>query len=282
MRSIPFSTAQFDLESIHALIAIQLGTTTLRFTSYHSTLTVGGDDYIAAPGALVTNLQFPSDGTPATADVVIMATTGGVIAPGDATRGRLDNWPITISIVDVNNLSDGAFDMIPSAVIGNVTEDTRGMVRLSVNGPLSTTAKVVTEHFALTCRADLYDDRCKVVRADFTGSTTGQATSSFVITFDSLPDARASDSTWYVEGLISFTSGPLLGYPDKPIRAWDPGTLEATLFLPVSLTDVPAGTAMDVSAGCDLTREMCFSRFDNIVNLRAETFVPPSQLITSF
>jgi hypothetical protein len=72
-----------------------------------------------------------------------------------------------------------------------------------------------------------------------------------------------------------FGLGPLADYPKFPIRAWDPDTLTVTLFLPVSVTDIPAATAFEIAPGCDNTREMCFSRFNNIVNLRAETFVPP-------
>src|SRR5262249_53212332 len=150
-----------------------LGTRTVRFTTYRSGLTVGGVDYRSAPGAMITNLQFPSDGSPATADVMVMATVGGVIEPGDAARGVFDDWPITVSIVDVNDLASGAFDMIPSATIGNCNENSHGMVTISVNGLLNTTRNVVTEHFALNCRASLYDDRCKVTRATFTGTTTG-------------------------------------------------------------------------------------------------------------
>jgi hypothetical protein len=76
-------------------------------------------------------------------------------------------------------------------------------------------------------------------------------------------------------GALYVRSGNLSGYPKIPIRAWNPATLEVTLFLPVLETDIPAGTQLEIAPGCDLTREMCFSRFNNITNLRAETFVPP-------
>ena len=56
---------------------------------------------------------------------------------------------------------------------------------------------------------------------------------------------------------------------------WDPDTLEVTLALPVALADIPAGTQFEIHPGCDNTAAMCFSRFDNIINLRAEDMVPP-------
>lgn len=350
MRTIPFSAT--GSTGIAYLVSITYGISTLRFTTYESDVVVSGSTFSAGHGAQVTNIQFPSDGSPATADVVLMADTGGLITPGDAARGKFDGWPITIQIVDPENPSSGTVDMLPNATIGNVTEDTRGLCTISVNGPLNRTRKQVTEHYSLTGREDLGDDRCKIpIRPadiarstayvasstlpllhvndahgryrtgttvedyqnvyfecttggttaataptyDFTvGNTTtdgtavftarnswlryarGQATGDFTIQLTALPDPRATDSTWYVMGGIYVCSGVLDGYPKIPIRAWDPTTFTATTFLPVSSTDIPANTQLEIHAGCDLTRDMCFSRFNNITNLRAETFVPPS------
>jgi len=62
-----------------------------------------------------------------------------------------------------------------------------------------------------------------------------------------------------------------------PIRAWDPVNFIATLFLPISPADIPGGTQFEVHVGCDLTPEQCNARFNNIINIRAEYFVPPPE-----
>jgi hypothetical protein len=285
-----------------------------------------------------------------------MSQVGGIIQTGYEARGLLDGWPIKLEIVDPDNLSLGTFDMMPNSTIGNVITDAHGLATISVNGALNKTRREVTEHFTLTGREDLGDDRCKVpicpadigrgiafVRPDVAtgllhvndaygrfrtgltvedyqniyfettvagttdattapsfdytpgnntvdGSVTfvarnswlryarGQAVDTFSIQFTALPDSRATDSTWYVLGGIYVRSGPLKNVL-LPVRAWDGTTFVATTFLPLTVTDIPASTQMEIYAGCDLTREQCFSRFNNITNLRAETFVPPTNLL---
>lgn len=102
---------------------------------------------------------------------------------------------------------------------------------------------------------------------------TGEATDAFTIVLDALPDARASDETWYVDGGAFVRSGPLQG-TKLTLRAWDPNTLTLTLFLPIDPADIAADTQFEIYPGCDRTSDMCFVRFDNTANRRSEVFVP--------
>ncbi len=274
MRSLDFGAA---IEQ-PAMITIQRGLVTIRFNTSSNDVVIGADTWTAAPGAALTSITYGSDGTPNNADVQIQTQAGGLLEPGDGIRGLLDGWPISIQLFDPANPAGTAADLLQGATIGSVAEDTNGIATIASDGQLITAGKYVTEHYALAGREDLFDARCKVDPAGFTNDTTGQATGTYVITLDSLPDGRASDPTWYVLGGLYILSGNLSGYPKFPIRQWNPSTLEVTLFLPVLETDIPAGTTMQIHAGCDLTREMCFSRFNNIINLRAETFVPPPDI----
>lgn len=364
MKSIPFTVS--SARGLHALITITRGLTYYRFTTYQESVTVGDNTFAAGPGANITNASLPSEGSPATCDVTIMAQTGGLISPGDCASGKFDGWPIKIEIFDFNNIAAGTVDWIPGATIGNAKEDTNGLVTFTANGPLSRALGPLTEHYSLTCRADLGDNRCKIpilgskTIGDFdigrgqafvlpsiatgllqvkdaygrvrtgvagdvedyanvyfectvagttdattaptydatVGNTTvdgtatfiarnswlryarGQATADYTITLTALPDARATDDTWYVNGGLYIRSGTLSGFPCIPLRAWNHTTLELTTFLPLSQTDIPANTQFEVYPGCDLTRGQCFSRFNNIVNMRAETFVPPSNILS--
>lgn len=355
MRSLNFDDTALGLP---VAVAITRGLQVLRFTSHEATVTIDGEDYPSVAGADLTNIVFPSDGSFANADITIQTQSGGLIQPGDGARGVLDGWPISIKMFNSANPDGTAFNLIPNATIGSVKEDTRGLATIAVNGPLTHALGPLTEHYALTGRESLGDDRCKIAilpddidrgidyvtfapvapglqhvsdcfgriktgvagtYADYAnvyyecttagttdattapaynatiGATTtdgtavfttrnawlryvtGQATGTFTIVFDSLPDSRASDPTWYVLGGIYVRSGNLSGFPVLPIRAWDPSTLTATLFLPVSTTDIPAGTQFEVYPGCDLTPTMCAARFNNIDNIRAEYFVPPPE-----
>ncbi|MDB5612059.1 MAG: hypothetical protein JWP25_8959 [Bradyrhizobium sp.] len=120
------------------------------------------------------------------------------------------------------------------------------------------------------------------VKNAWTRAARGHALDPYTIVIDSMVEPRAilpsSDAlTWFLLGGVFIRSGPLNGFPKIPIRTWD-GVSTIGLALPVSVSDVPADTQMEIHAGCNLTREQCFSRFNNIVNLRAETFVPPPDL----
>jgi len=357
MRSFPFDTDA--AQGLAALVTITRFASTLRFTTHSSPVTTGGYTWVAAPGAKLSDISFPGDGSPSNLDISVMATPGGIIEQGEATRGLFDQCPVTVELFDPNDIASGTLDIIPGGYVGDVRPDDFGNLIIPVNGPLRRTMRATAEHYSLTGRESLGDDRCKVpIRpADIARSTAyvlptvatgllrvddaygrvrssptspdvehvedyanvyyectvagttdataptypttpgntvvdgtatficrdswlryarGQAVDLFTIQFDALPDPRASDDTWFQMGGIYIMSGTLKGSPVIPIRSWDSATLSATLFVPITPTDVPADTEMEVYVGCDLTREMCFSRFNNIINLRAETFVPPS------
>ena len=188
------------------------------------------------------------------------------ILPADIGRGVTFQTPATLPLLHVNDAYGRRQTGSPASYANVYYECTVAGTTDPTTAPtydptIGNTTVDGTAHF--------------IARNAWTRHATGQATGTFVVTLDALPDPRASDSTWYVLGALYVRSGPLANYPKIPIRAWNPGTLEVTLFLPVLETDIPAGTQLEIHVGCDLTRAMCFSRFNNIINLRAETFVPP-------
>lgn len=355
MKSFPFDPATAD--GLAWLVTIQKGAETIRFTTVDRDITIGADTWSARGGATVSNLELPGDGSPGTCDVTVASDPNWSIKPGDGIRGALEGWPITLQLFDIGNPGLGIFDMLPGAVIGEVQEQNY-LTSLSVNGPLTTVGQFpITEHFSLTGREDLGDDRCKIpiVPADIgrnqayvvadqpapglmhvndafgrvrtgtagtvedyanvyyecvvagttdtdppiygydptVGNITvdgtaqfiardawlrharGEAISLYEIQFTALPDPRASDDTWYKFGGLYVRSGVLQDYPKFIIADWNPDTLVATLFLPVSVDDLPADTQFEIHAGCDQTPDQCLSRFNNIANIRAEFFVPP-------
>lgn len=365
MRSLPS-----DISGLPALITIQKALETIRFSTADRPVIVDGILWEPGPGADLTGLQFPSDGSPANADVLIMVQEGGIVSPGDVVRGEFDDWPITIALFDPNNLAAGSYPVL-SGTIGSV-EDVNGMATIAANGQLrQMQQRPLCVHYQLTCEHDLGDDGCKIplcleqeigafdigrgqvfvrpdvatgllavsdaygrVRTGVAGtvedyanvvfevttpgtthattaptydptignSTTdgtvvliarngwsryarGHATDPYHIVLDALPDARASAASWYVYGGIFQRSGALSGFPKNVIMEWTPATLTLRLGLPMSVTDVPAGTQFEIHPGCDLTREMCASRFlnsvnptgTNIENNFAFNFVPPPE-----
>lgn len=402
MRTFPFDQAK--VQTLALLVTITRGIQTLRFTSHHEPITISGVTWSPAPGVKCTSLHFSGDGSPNTCDLNIASDVGGLVDVGDAALGGLDGWPITVDLVDPDSSTKAN---LISGIISHMTEDTNLLNVISVNGPLWVTQRPLTEHYSLTGRESLGDDRCKVpirpadiargasyvsaagaiagtaaystygIIADMGGTVNGFSTQNMVdsvsgfsvsnplvtvpavglmhvndaygrfranrsspdvdavedyanvyfectttgvthatvaptypttpgntvtdgtavftarnswlrycrgyaediytIKLNALPDSRASDATWYALGGIYVCSGSLSGLL-LPIKSWDPATYRVSLWMPVidGLTRLPADTQFEIYPGCDLTREMCFSRFNNILNLRAETFVPPA------
>jgi hypothetical protein len=353
--------------SLPALVTIYQGTVIIRFTTWTHNIEVGSDLYAPWPGSDITGIQFPSDGTPANADVVLMALPGSAIQSGDATKGLLDNWPITIELFDTTDLGAGTFTLL-SGTIGSCNEDSLGRVTIAANGQLRLAAEyAINEKYSLTGRETLGDDRCKIpiclapdiagydigrsqayvprlfndgstgliqvrdcygrgrsgtagdvedyanvyyeaLNEGTTGATAptfpssvgsvfsdggvqfiarnawarharGYAQDPFNIKLTALPDSRATDPTWYALGAIFIRSGKYSGFPGFVISAWDPVNFIATTFLPIEPDFVPANSQFEIRPGCDLTYQMCYARFNNILNIRAEYMVPPASIV---
>ncbi len=92
-----------------------------------------------------------------------MATEGGIIEPGAGASGLFDNWPITVDcLIDAADPTAGVSTLI-DGTIGSVEEDSDGNAVIAANGPLRFAAmRPLTEHYSLTGREELGDDRCKL------------------------------------------------------------------------------------------------------------------------
>lgn len=96
--------------------------------------------------------------------------------------------------------------------------------------------------------------------------------SAAAFTLTALPDSRASVDGWFTLGAAIVRSGRYSGYPIS-VRVWTAATLRVDAWEAVSHMLDP-GTWLEIHRGCDKTEATCFGVFDNIVNRRAETFVP--------
>lgn len=79
-----------------------------------------------------------------------------------------------------------------------------------------------------------------------------------------------AESGYFDFGVITFTSGLNDGIA-REVKAYAPGQL--TLYLPLPYL-ASAGDTYTMHAGCDKTLATCRDRFDNIVNRRAEDYLP--------
>lgn len=77
---------------------------------------------------------------------------------------------------------------------------------------------------------------------------------------------------WFEFGVIYFYDGPNAGRAME-IKSWNNTTKMPVTLLPLMYTPEP-GNKFKITVGCDKSREICFSRFDNILNFRGEPDIP--------
>jgi uncharacterized phage protein (TIGR02218 family) len=77
-------------------------------------------------------------------------------------------------------------------------------------------------------------------------------------------------SGYFDHGLVTWTSGANVGR-SMEIKAYVPG--QVTLQLPMPHA-IAIGDTYSIVAGCDKTLPTCRDRFDNVVNMRAEPYIP--------
>jgi hypothetical protein len=64
-----------------------------------------------------------------------------------------------------------------------------------------------------------------------------------------------------------------------PVRNYDDGGLVVTLWEPTAPSNFPPGTVFEIHPGCDGVLNTCVYTYDNVRNMRATPYCPPSNLI---
>jgi hypothetical protein len=82
----------------------------------------------------------------------------------------------------------------------------------------------------------------------------------------------ASPTDYFRGGHIEWTSGENLGLAQE-VKDYDPTTRRLTFNLPAKKLINPCDT-FDILPGCDKSLAQCRDKFNNVVNMRAEPFVP--------
>jgi uncharacterized phage protein (TIGR02218 family) len=127
------------------------------------------------------------------------------------------------------------------------------------------------------CRVDvtLYQQNGSVASAE--DNRTIVPNVGLVMRGSATPTAAAA-SGWFNDGLITFTSGELSGQKAE-VKDWDGTTL--ALYLPLQFTPAP-GDTFTIEPGCNKTLGDCRDKFNNVINRRAEDFIPGMDQILNY
>ena len=192
------------------------------------------------------------------------------ITVDDLRSGLFDFAEVRIFLVNWADLSQGIMKL-RRGYLGDVMGTQSGTFQTTLNGLMQMLTHNVGDLFTPSCRADLGDGQCKVDLSGFTAAGTVTSvtdTQNFTI---AITEPRAIDG-WFAHGVLSWTSGDNNGRAME-VKTWTQTGGVVQLYLPMP-QPVQVGDALTIYPGCDKRIGHCRDKFNNIVNMRAEPYVP--------
>lgn len=253
------------------------------FTDHDVPLTFGGVTYLASTSFTASAVEDQLGLAVSNLDIA-GAISSDVITNDDLEAGRYDNAAWTIYLVNHTDVTQRA--VINSGTFG---QGQYGDLAFQVE------LRSLAQHFAQYI-GSLVLPKCRSLFGD-TGaglengcnfslpapvpgviaSVTNRTT--FVVTASgSFPDGTKGTlgGGYFAFGTVKFTSGANIGL-SKEIAVAN-STLHLVTCDPFPLS-IAAGDAVEIQIGCDKTLEVCRDNYDNIVNRRAEDYVPGTDTV---
>lgn len=252
-----------------------------RFTDLDIDLTVAGNLYKAAIGYNRTAVSNSGDLSVDNMDVEGLLDDD-TITVEDMRAGLFNGAKIRVFVVDWTAPENGIM-RVRRGWLGEVLITPNGKFHTELRGMNQALSQKVGDVLSPECRADLGDSKCKVDIEDPAWARTGTVSTvsdrrTFTVVFDD-PDSRASDANWYRGGVLTWLTGNNAGR-NIEVKTWD-GANELSLFLSMPY-NVQVGDTFKLRPGCDKRAVTCRTKFNNIVNMRAEPFIPGADLMATY
>ncbi|MGE4043595.1 MAG: DUF2163 domain-containing protein [Acetobacteraceae bacterium] len=242
-----------------------------RFTDHDVDLVVAGETYIAAVGYTRTAIAANADLSVDNMDVSGIFDDAS-ITETDLRSGLFDGAEVRVFLVNWANPAQGTM-ALRRGRLGDVLVTPSGVFQSQLMGFSQVLQQTVGDLFTPSCRADLGDGKCGI-DLDAGGwrkiATVASVTDARTFTI-TVEEPRAVDG-WFVDGVVSFTSGANAGR-SMEVKAWTQAAATVTLFLPMP-AQIAIGDTLTLYPGCRKTVADCRDRFANIINFRGEPFVP--------
>lgn len=247
------------------------------FTDHDVDLVIAGTTYLSAIGYSQSAMRSSSDLAVDNADVQALIDSS-VITHEDILSGAWDHAQVEIFKVNWMSPGDGTIPL-KTGTIGEV--ELHGEVyRAELRGLSQALQQTLGELYSASCRANLGDARCKISLVDYTATGTVSSSSGASIVTDlgsstvrlTPATTGAPPDAYFTGGLLTWTSGANSGRQIETI-----GYVASSQTLTLALTPtfgVNAGDTFSVRAGCAKTLATCRDRFGNVLNRRAEDYVP--------
>ena len=241
----------------------------IALTSHDRPITIDGIRFEPAPGMTPASIRSGA-GMSATSSEVFGAMSSQTISEADIFAGRWDGAALSLFAVDWEDPDAGVQPLIEGELGQVASVDDKFEAEL-----LGVAAKLERPLCPLTspeCRAELGDPRCRVDMAARRLRAAVVEAANNIVTIDRPVDDR------FRFGEIRFLGGPANGERRKILSVAGP---ELSLRSATSV-EVPAGTAVELTEGCDKRLMSCSTRFANAENFRGEPHLPGNDLLTRY
>ena len=172
------------------------------------------------------------------------------------------------------SLIDGNFGaLVPVGAVnlftGEVAEcDPSGTeIRLQIKSSLARlNIKMPRQTYQSSCLNSVYDTACGLSKAVFTSSSAVNSGSTSSV----INCGLVASGSYYEQGTITFTSGVNVGQ-SFTVKKYTTGVIT---LMRSALIAPAVGDTFTASAGCDRTKTICTSRFNNLPRLRSMPYIP--------
>lgn len=248
--------------------------TVFGFTTAQVDITVAGQLYQAGPGLDVGDIASAAGLGVDNLELTILPSDSGAITRADLLTGK---WNGAAFVIFETSYADPTIGIntLKTGTLGEVRLD-RGRFVVELRSLAQALQQPIGDVTSKTCRYRLGDERCTVALGPFTHTGTVTAVASNQ-QFTASAMAEAAD--YYVEGEITFTSGPNAGYTQK-CKAYTSGKV-FTLSLPMPFA-IGVGNTFSAVAGCQKRHiEDCKTKFSNLLNFGGEPHLPGVDALTA-
>jgi uncharacterized phage protein (TIGR02218 family) len=216
------------------------------------------------------------------------------IDEADLRAGLYDDCEVWIRIVNWADLTMGDL-LIRRATVG-IIKMVNGMFTAELRGLTNKLTTVLGSTYGKICRATFgsglngidmdshWKCRFDVLTVRQTGSVDTAPDAATIVPAAGLTHGGVPGTVdpgaagWFNNGFLKFTSGALNGVAFE-IKSWDGTTLN--LFLPMPEQPAPGDNFM-IEPGCSKLLPDCRDKFNNVINRRAEDFIPGMDQILDY
>lgn len=239
-----------------------------RLTDHDADVIFGGDTYAAQTGFELSAVRTTLNEGVASATVSITISEQSEITEDSARRGILNDSEIEIYTVDYIVPDAGSLPVL-GGTVGRQTFTDKGKLDLDIDGAFAAANRQIGENYSQTCRNQFGDNRCRypveTLRVAFTVTASGSGNH----TFTSVETVKAAH--YWDFGVVTFETGNNRNTSHDVTISDADGTIHMGLAPGFEIMPGDTGT---IIPGCSKFREMCATRWNNVLNIRAEPDAP--------